>query len=252
MNNKIIEILGPSGRMLSASKGRYAFNNPDNIVIFNANVFNSKKEKIWYGDLDLSTKDIDNINKVAVELKNTLYVLREMDGRFEYEDNPNIKAAIYTVNKKGFSFNKDLQLVYIEGVHYYKRELPKKQYKLLKHADKNYKEEEFTIKIKIEPEKFKSDPLNKLYSFLDKKLLSLNFTKEDFKRISLYCTKETENMLLKIVEHFLIKKHKLKKGTYDLESTLSWAVLDLPMCFSGSLKGPTWAKRNYIYIKFKY
>jgi hypothetical protein len=251
MNNKIMEILGPSGRMLSASKGRYTFNNPNNIVIFNANIFNSKKEKIWYGDLDLSSKDIDNINKLAIELKNTLYILREMDGRFEYKNNPKLKAAIYKTNKKGFSFNKDLKLMCINGIHYYSKEPFKKQIRLPKHADKDYKEEEFIIKIKINPEKYKNDPFNKLYEFLDDRLINLNYTKEDLQSILLYCTKETENALLKIVEQFLIKKHKLKKGSYDLESTLSWAVLDLPFCFSGSLQGPAWAKKDYIYIKFR-
>jgi len=252
MHEKIVKILGRSGRMVSFSKGRYTFSNPDNIVIFNANIFNSKKEKIWYGDLDLSTEDIDKINQLAIELKDTLHVLREMDGRFECEGKPKINNAVYTTNGNIYSFCKDLQITDINNRYYHKKQPQKKQVKLPEHADNKYKEEEFAVKIKINPEKYESDPLNKLYSVLEKKLKSLKYTEADMKKISLYFTKETEKGLLKIIEQFLIKKHKMKKGSYDLKKNMSWVILDLPICFLNSLKGPSWAKKNYIYIRCQY
>ena len=57
---------------------------PDHLVCFNANIISAKYGKIWWGDLDL-TLDGMKIEKVARELNEDLYVLRELDARFENE-----------------------------------------------------------------------------------------------------------------------------------------------------------------------
>ena len=57
---------------------------PDNEVYFNANIFTLEEGKIWYGDLDL-TLDESNLTKIAKELNVDIYILSEMDGRFENE-----------------------------------------------------------------------------------------------------------------------------------------------------------------------
>ena len=44
MENKLIE-----GRMISASKSGYMKRHPDNLVLFNANVFDEDNKKIWWG-----------------------------------------------------------------------------------------------------------------------------------------------------------------------------------------------------------
>jgi hypothetical protein len=75
------------GRMISGSKSGYLRNNPNNKVVFNANIFTEEKGKIWWGDLDL-TLELDTLKKVAAELKTRLIVLREFDGRFGNEDRP--------------------------------------------------------------------------------------------------------------------------------------------------------------------
>jgi len=91
------EDLGYCGRMISGSKSGYTRNNPEGCPIFNANIVTEnagKFFKVWHGDLDLS-KDFSIINKVAKQLDSTkLYVLREMDARFEHEDSPNINAYV--------------------------------------------------------------------------------------------------------------------------------------------------------------
>ena len=96
------EDLGYCGRMISGSKSGYTRNNPEGCPIFNANIVAEKDDKffkVWYGDLDLS-KDFSVISKVAKQLDSTkLYVLREMDARFEYENNPNI--GVYVVCTDG-------------------------------------------------------------------------------------------------------------------------------------------------------
>jgi hypothetical protein len=82
----IQQTLGQTGRMIAASKGRYLQANPNNLVVFNANVC-TENTKIWYGDLDL-TLDKEKLSLAAVALGKEIYVLRELDGRFLNEDSP--------------------------------------------------------------------------------------------------------------------------------------------------------------------
>jgi hypothetical protein len=76
-----------TGRMLGASKSRYREAFPDSEAYFNANIFSRKFGKIWWGDLDL-TIDSEALQSIADELGDDLFVLSEMDGRFENEDLP--------------------------------------------------------------------------------------------------------------------------------------------------------------------
>ena len=87
----ISQTLGFPGRMISGSKSGYHKNYPNNLVIFNADVC-TDRNKIWYGDLDL-TLDKEKLSLLAVALGQDLYVLYEMDGRFENEKAPILKAA---------------------------------------------------------------------------------------------------------------------------------------------------------------
>ena len=85
--------LGFCGRMLSGSKSAYSNKYPDNVVAFNGNlVVNGKK--IWYGDIDV-TLEKDKIDALGRDLKASVYVLREMDARFENEKKPLLDKAIY-------------------------------------------------------------------------------------------------------------------------------------------------------------
>lgn len=88
------------GRLLSPSKSAYRREFPDHEVVFNANVILEKYGKVWYGDLDL-TNDAEVLNEIAKTLDETIYVLTEMDGRFENENKPAselIKKAIWSSN----------------------------------------------------------------------------------------------------------------------------------------------------------
>lgn len=73
------------GRMISGSKSLYRQTYPKHNVCFNANVVAKSYGKVWYGDLDL-TLDREKLQEVANVLNDTLYVLYEMDGRFENEN----------------------------------------------------------------------------------------------------------------------------------------------------------------------
>lgn len=87
------------GRMLSGSKSGYMNANPDHEVYFNANIFTTEG-KLWWGDLDI-TKDREVLERIAEAMGQKLYVLREMDGRFENEDISEIQImqkAVFTTN----------------------------------------------------------------------------------------------------------------------------------------------------------
>lgn len=93
------EILGYMGRMIGMSKSGYCQRKPRHLVIFNANVC-TQKEKIWFGDLDI-TLDKEKLSTLAKTLKEDIYVLYEMDGRFENEDSPLTNAHIVKFTPEG-------------------------------------------------------------------------------------------------------------------------------------------------------
>jgi hypothetical protein len=78
------------GRMISFSKSDYRDKNPNSVCYFNANIVTAKEGKVWYGDLDL-TKDGESLKTIAEETNTIIYVLRELDCRFENESEDGIK-----------------------------------------------------------------------------------------------------------------------------------------------------------------
>ena len=96
----IIEKVGYEGMLLSMSKSGYRRSNPDNVVFFNANLC-TENEKIWWGDLDL-TKSKEKLLELAREMKETLFVLAEMDARFETEAHPKINRYIASFSPEGY------------------------------------------------------------------------------------------------------------------------------------------------------
>ena len=79
---KILQKNGfPEGRLISNSKSLYMKNNPNHLVLFNANICTLSEGKIWFGDLDL-TLDCFKLKEIASEIGEDLFVLRETDARF--------------------------------------------------------------------------------------------------------------------------------------------------------------------------
>jgi diphthamide synthase (EF-2-diphthine--ammonia ligase) len=91
--------LGCAGKMLSGSKSAYREKYPNHLVVFNSNICTKEYGKIWFGDIDVAL-DEDKLEKLADELKVSLYVLYEMDGRFEYETNPQFNKAVHIAGVK--------------------------------------------------------------------------------------------------------------------------------------------------------
>lgn len=101
MENYFIEKELIPGRLVSWSKSSYIDSNPNNEVYFNCNIFVLGEGKIWYGDLDV-TKDLEKLEEIASNLGKDLFILREMDGRFENEelaDSEIIKRSIRKISK---------------------------------------------------------------------------------------------------------------------------------------------------------
>lgn len=88
------ELLGRSGAMLSGSKSAPA----EDRVVWNANVL-ANKMKIWHGDISITRKEKE-LQTLANDLGVKIYVLREMDARFDTEANPRIKDAVATFEPK--------------------------------------------------------------------------------------------------------------------------------------------------------
>jgi hypothetical protein len=71
------------GRMVSATKRA-----PEGeTCVWNANVVIKSQGKVWFGDLNL-TREGDKLKAVAKEIGEPVYVLREMDCRFDTQSLP--------------------------------------------------------------------------------------------------------------------------------------------------------------------
>lgn len=97
--SKAREILGFPGAMISGSKSGYRQAYPKNLPIFNSNVV-TEKGKIWYGDIDLTLSE-SKLKELAKAINQTVYVLLEMDGRFENESSPRLDRAQLVVTSTG-------------------------------------------------------------------------------------------------------------------------------------------------------
>lgn len=116
--NIISKTLGINGRMISGSKSGYRNRYPNHVAIFNANIIakmpDGSIEKLWYGDLDI-TLDENAIKSAALDGECELYVLREMDARFEFEDDPQITKYVYMTDGVEVSTPEDTYTKYIRN-----------------------------------------------------------------------------------------------------------------------------------------
>lgn len=71
------EVIGHLGKVISWSKSSYKYDNPKNLIVFNAVVKDSKKDIIWTGDLDLTLEEA-NLMRLAKQLHEELFVYPEL------------------------------------------------------------------------------------------------------------------------------------------------------------------------------
>ena len=100
-----VKLLGYQGRMLYRSK---SMKKPT--TIFNANIYNSKAEKIWYGDLE-----IERDRKALIELskmEGAIYVLWESDGwrLMQKPTSGYVKdRAVVTIKNRSITYSKEFE-----------------------------------------------------------------------------------------------------------------------------------------------
>lgn len=84
------------GRMMSGSK-----RGPEGeLCVWNANVCTKSKGKIWFGDINV-TSEQSELQRLAKEQGEDVFVLREMDARFQHEDSPRYDRAVAVVSPNG-------------------------------------------------------------------------------------------------------------------------------------------------------
>ena len=84
-------LLGYPGKILTWSKRVYRKQHPDDVIVFNSNIF-IEGVKMWFGDLNV-TKSREVLSNFAKEYGTKMYILYELDGRFECEYNPRLENA---------------------------------------------------------------------------------------------------------------------------------------------------------------
>ena len=93
IKNLLTEKIGLSGHMISASKSSYRNRFPDHLVVFNSNICTKEDGKVWFGDIDVSLSR-DLLGEISISTGRVIYVLHEMDARFENEESPLFEEAV--------------------------------------------------------------------------------------------------------------------------------------------------------------
>lgn len=92
-------ILGYPGKILTWSKSVYREQHPNDVIVFNSNIF-IEGVKMWFGDLNV-TKSREMLSNFAKEYDTEMYVLYELDGRFECEYKPRLENAAAVFHPDG-------------------------------------------------------------------------------------------------------------------------------------------------------
>jgi len=233
------DVLGFQGKMLSGSKSRYTNRHEDHLVVFNANVC-VEDEKIWQGDIDITLEE-DSLIELAQRLGENVYVLYEMDGRFENEDFPKLKEYVYMTDGDGFIIKKSLD---------------KFGYKRSGGDDIKYSPvmewngKTITDKIKLPfihefmTDSEDKDPLIKFYDWVCDQLGGR--PKDMFMDPSkIILCDSSEKELSFVIKMWASKYKSIPK--HKLESTVSFHMLDIgPSLFFKDQ--PSWANSTYVYI----
>lgn len=257
---KIAEkILGRQGKMISGSKGAYHAFYPLNVPVFNANVVMDTglgPYKIWHGDIDLTLEE-DKIVKLAKKLDAVVYVLREMDGRFDNENSPLVDNAVYKVDQLG---NRVYQHYY-ERFKYVPPKAPVKDGSLVN--ANVMKEWEFNLEIK-EPEPTHEQIMaqianaKKYHKESDHIKIEMPEDPPDFSSFLENCSYEVSPFVrfrAWIKEHFGIDDHdtlfKIKLINYDYDQLISaqkaWERVLGDSSFALSTRDPRYWGPDYFY-----
>lgn len=249
---KVEEILGMAGRCLGSKSG-YCFTHPNNLVVFNSNLF-IKNGKVWHGDLDI-TVNLEDLKKVTKYLKETIYILYESDGRSfgieseRYkETSPNLTRAVISIDKNG-----NVEIGDINKDHYEMRLVTKEREKEEEelpeyNKDHHFIEKDFDaypISIWRFASRIKKSPLEKFVEYVMN--LGLDSKERELSVNNIYLSPQNYKVLKKLMKRWFEDYHHLSE--YGLQREMTWLGFSMPSEFSGSYYGPKWLKEKTFYVK---
>jgi len=247
IKNTVQDILG-FGAMFG-SKGQYRADNKNHMVRFNSNVCTKEDGKIWHGDLDLTISE-NEIRTLASKLGKTIYVLSEMDARFENETKPLFEKALYSTDGETFSFDEEYYHRDTDGRLYEKEYVPPTlTAEEIATIKATYVESEFKVLGEIPPYKAtkKCSPVEAFMLAICKKLEIKKPAKLDTWKI---WVSDTVYDGLKEATVAWAKKHNPHLTDYRVQSSVDWLFFDIaPQHFSYD---PDWVKADEFYVKGEY
>jgi hypothetical protein len=234
------------------SKGQYRWDNPKHFVIFNSNIC-VLGGKIWHGDVDMSVSTT-KLRELAKKLGEVVFVLYEVDARFEKENSPELEKAPVCFKPDGDIVIADSHKEYLEinkNCIFLKPQPEPTQEEIDKitstvdKSDKSYSENDFENVAPINWEYIskyskQKNPLEKFWEFIEKQ----NIKNESVSNY--YVLKEDEEKLEQLLVSWVKKAYK-GVTEYRAQSDASWAMLDVGPAFF--YRKPDWAESGKIYKK---
>jgi hypothetical protein len=238
--------LGIKGSIITSSKGRYRYNNPNNIVVFNANIVSNKKV-IWHGDIDISVdyKKLINIGKEIGKY----YIIHEMDGRFEKASKPDTTNFVAMVDGNGIILDHKHEYKYVNGAAFYAPEKnvePKTSPSPYEKEAKKFTDVDFPHLKTFKTRSKKISPLTLMHQYI---IDTCGGDIDKAQKIydSMYFTKSLDKEFENIMRSYF--KNVYKMDGYDLEREMNWLVLSTPGNLASYGLNPSWAVDGKVYIK---
>jgi hypothetical protein len=245
----VSKVLGHKGKLITGSKGRYRYNNPNNIVVFNSNVVLAHTHNvIWSGDLDI-TLDHKKLSTLAKAVGD-FFVIHEMDGRFENASKPKLDDYVVLVQGNGqIVLNPKHKYKYVNGAPYYaneKIEKPEAKASPWETDAKKFSEIKFPELKTFKTRSKKITPLTKMQEYVIKLAKG---DKDKAQKIwdALAFTNKLDKDFKDIYRSYLKSVHKL--DGYSLEKEMGWFTLDTPINLAPYEIDPSWAKSSKVYVK---
>jgi hypothetical protein len=220
--------LGNAGRLISGSKGRYLFNNPTHVVFFNANIYTSNKEKVWYGDIDISTQDLEMLKEAAMESGQFLLILSESEGRFGREFSPDLSKALCAIGPSirhsgGIQLSSSLQLstIFENGRPFLKQddmEAVEPEYPTVNLS--SWTDIDISALLLEKKYTIQHSPIDELTKVVHRQV-------DKNKMKAVVWSTDTDKAFNKILDIYARKTLKMD-DEYEIHKALSWASLDLP------------------------
>lgn len=239
------KILGFMGRMVGGSKSIYSYDNPKNVIVFNANIATEKDGKIWHGDLDLT---LDHEKLLSLNKKiGKFYVFYESDLRFgkEHEKIDFSNAVCFYESEKIQGLNPEYYEIK-KGIP--KKKKQKKTESVSEKSQYEDKKSEFSV-VKI-PDISSLKTGKNTSGWVAFQLAIKEMHGDNAQEIysNLYLTKEDSLAIDKLTEKVIKKYHKYLHKV-KIQQSVSMENFSLG-CLDFQVT-PTWARSGVGYLKKK-